>query len=237
MNPGKWSPGPNPTEAEVRAFAGADLDPSAFHVSPSQAVTLLQKCLRPSELEMIVFQSQPYYLARDQRSQLRLVRGQGDWSSCLLAMPAQELLQAGSRVADNAAPAESAMLDRYDAYYYDRDRQKPLPILRVRFADARQTWLYINPQTALIQARYTNRSRYERWLYQGLHDLDFPFLYWHRPAWDLTVIALSVGGIALIFTSIVLAVKYLQKSAKRNLRIGSVTHPKVPVSRNIPGAI
>jgi hypothetical protein len=112
------------------------------------------------------------------------------------------------------------MLNEYDAYYYDRTRQKPLPVLRLRFGDARQTWLYINPQTASIQARYTNRSRYERWLYQGLHDLDFPFLYWHRPAWDLTVIILSIGGMVLIVTSIVLAVKYLQRSAKKHIRTG-----------------
>jgi hypothetical protein len=112
-------------------------------------------------------------------------------------MPAYELMQAASRAAGNAAPLESTMLKAYDTYYYDYSHRKPLPIFRVRLADSRHTWLYINPRTALIQARYTNRSRYERWLWQGLHDLDFPFLYWHRPAWDLTVIILSIGGMAL----------------------------------------
>jgi hypothetical protein len=110
------------------------------------------------------------------------------------------------------------MLRAYDTYYYDYSHRKPLPIFRVRLADSRHTWLYINPRTALIEARYTNRSRYERWLWQGLHDLDFPFLYWHRPAWDLTVILLSIGGLALIVTSFVLAWKYLLQSTKRNLR-------------------
>jgi hypothetical protein len=43
-------------------------------------------------------------------------------------------------------------------------------------------------------------------------------LYWHRPAWDLTVILLSIGGMALIVTSFVLAWKYLLQSTKRNLR-------------------
>jgi PepSY-associated TM region len=220
MNPGKWSPGPNPTEAETLAFAGADLDPNAFDVLPARAVGLLQRCIYPNELEMISFQRKPYYVARDQRSQARLLSGQRDSESCISEMPTQELLEAGGRVAGNAPAAESAMLNDYDAYYYDRTRQKPLPVLRLRFGDARQTWLYINPKTASIQARYTNRSRYERWLYQGLHDLDFPFLYWHRPAWDLTVIILSIGGMSLIVTSIVLAVKYLQRSAKRHIRTG-----------------
>jgi hypothetical protein len=139
-----------------------------------------------------------------------------DSGECISGLPVLELLQAASRVAGGMAAADSTLLTAYDAYYYDRTRRKPLPVLRVRFADARQTWLYIDPRTSSIEARYTHRSRAERWLYQGLHDLDFPFLYWHRPAWDLTLIFLSLGGIALIVTSIVLAVKYLQKSAKRN---------------------
>src|SRR5579863_4137369 len=133
-------------------------------------------------------------------------------------MPLTELLHASGRVAGGARVVDSTLLTAYDSYYYDRTRQKPLPVLRTRFADTRQTWLYVNPATTAIEARYTNRSRYERWLYQGLHDLDFPFLYWHRPAWDLTVIVLSLGGIALIVTSLVLAVKYLSASAKRNFR-------------------
>jgi hypothetical protein len=40
-------------------------------------------------------------------------------------------------------------------------------------------------------------SRLNRWLYNGLHSLDFPFLYYRRPAWDLVVIVLSAGGLAL----------------------------------------
>ena len=65
------------------------------------------------------------------------------------------------------------------------------------------------------RARYTDRRRLERWLYSGLHDLDFPFLYWHRPAWDLTVIGLSIGGLALSLTSIVLALKYFRRQYRK----------------------
>lgn len=218
MNPGHWSPGPSPTQAEIRMFQGAGLDPDAFRLTPAHAAGLLQKCIDANEIEMLIFQGQPYYLGRDVRSRSKLLSGLGDSENCLSEVPASEIVTAASRVAGMASAAQSTLLTAYDAYYYDRTRQKPLPVVRVRFADARQTWLYIDPQTTFIQARYTNRSRYERWLYEGLHDLDFPFLYWHRPAWDVTLILLSLGGIALIVTSIVLAVKYLQQSAKRNFR-------------------
>jgi hypothetical protein len=90
-----------------------------------------------------------------------------------------------------------------------------LPVLRIRFADPQRTWLYLSPRTGRIAARFTNRSRLERWLYSGLHDLDFPFLYWHRPAWDITVIVLSIGGLALSLSSLVLALKYLRRQYRK----------------------
>ena len=44
------------------------------------------------------------------------------------------------------------------------------------------------------------RSRLERWLYDGLHSLDFPFLYYQRPLWDAVLILLSIGGIVSTVT-------------------------------------
>ena len=34
-------------------------------------------------------------------------------------------------------------------------------------------------------------SRWNRWLYHGFHSLDFPFLYYKRPLWDIVVILLE----------------------------------------------
>jgi len=211
MSPGNWSPGPSPGRAEIKAFAGADLDPDAFHLPPARAIGLIQKCIQPSDVEMIMFGGLPYYLARDAKSQVRLLSAHGDSEHCISEVAPQELLAAAKRVVGTAPVSDSELLTSYDTYYYDRNHRKPLPVLRVRFADGRRTWLYINPRTALIEARYTDRSRLERWLWYGLHDLDFPFLYWHRPTWDVTVISLCVGGFVLSITSIVLAVTYLRK--------------------------
>jgi hypothetical protein len=54
MTPGHWSPSPDHTEPEIRAFAGADLDPQAFRLAPASAIRLLQKCLQTVELEMAI---------------------------------------------------------------------------------------------------------------------------------------------------------------------------------------
>jgi hypothetical protein len=54
-----------------------------------------------------------------------------------------------------------------------------------------------------------------RWLYHGLHSLDFPWLYDHRPLWDIVVIALMIGGTALSVTSLVLAWQVLGRTLAR----------------------
>lgn len=221
MDPGNWSPGPDPGAREVRAFSGGDLDAGLFRVTPAEAAGRVQGCFRPVELDMMLFRGQPYYLARGSAGEVQLVSAAGPSSAaagaggCNFELPSDELRAAGQEAEGGAAIAEIARLDAYDAYYYDRDRQRLLPVLRIRFADPRRTWLYLSPRTGRIVARFTNRSRIERWLYSGLHDLDFPFLYWHRPAWDITVIVLSLGGLALSLTSIALAWRYLRTQLRK----------------------
>jgi hypothetical protein len=52
----------------------------------------------------------------------------------------------------------------------------------------------------------------ERWLFNGLHSLDFPFWYDVRPLWDIGVILLSIGGLALSGIGIVLGVRRIRRS-------------------------
>ena len=57
-------------------------------------------------------------------------------------------------------------------------------------------------------------SRLRRWLYQGFHSLDFPFLYFHRPLWDIVVILLSIGGTVLSFTTMLPAWRRLKRHGR-----------------------
>ena len=95
---------------------------------------------------------------------------------------------------------ESELLADYDAYYYargySRERQAPLPVMRVKFGDPMETWVYVDPALGRVVAREHRFTRVERWLFNGLHSLDFAFWYDRRPLWDIGVIALSLGGLA-----------------------------------------
>ena len=97
------------------------------------------------------------------------------------------------------------VVDQYDAYYLDRRRERPLPVILARVNDDEQTRFYIDPRTARVAGSYSTRSWMSRWLYHGLHSLDFPWLYNHRPLWDIVVITFMLGGTALCVTSLILA--------------------------------
>ncbi len=112
---------------------------------------------------------------------------------------------------------EVAWLDDYDAYYYDRQRELPLPVMRVQYGDPRATWLYLDPYRGIIVRREERSSRVNRWLYHGLHSFDFPFLYNRRPLWDVVVIFFILGGITSAVTSAAPALRRLRRHTRRLL--------------------
>jgi len=127
-----------------------------------------------------------------------------------------------ARAAMPDVPVEDASwLSEYDAHYYDLRGARPLPVLRVQYADANRTWLYVDPERGAIVQRTDDTRRLRRWLYQGLHSLDFPALYYKRPLWDIVVIGLSIGGLALSATTLLPAWRRLRRHARGFVRAGA----------------
>jgi hypothetical protein len=110
---------------------------------------------------------------------------------------------------------ETRRVTQYEGYYLDRRGQHPLPALFLRLNDAAGSMFYIDPATAHIVEAYDSASRWNRWLYHGLHSLDLPWLYAHRPAWDIAILTLLLGGTWLSITSLILAWRVLRRSLFR----------------------
>jgi hypothetical protein len=51
--------------------------------------------------------------------------------------------------------------------------------------------------------------------YNGLHSLNFPWLYNYRPLWDIVVIIFMLGGTALCVTSVVLSWRAIGRRLRR----------------------
>ena len=128
-----------------------------------------------------------------------------------------DLLAAARRAMPAASILDSVWLDEYDSYYYGRSGTRPLPVLRVRYDDPDETWLYLDPYIGAIARKEVRLTRLNRWIYHGLHSLDFPFLYEQRPAWDIVVIGLSLGGLVLSATTLTQAGRRLRRHGRRAL--------------------
>ena len=210
MDPWDWSPSTAPTRAQREAVSQGPLHPP--HVSLAQ----LQKGLAafgfetPKEIELIRFRGH-HYLRADAGLVALDAMAQGPDEM----FPADAMLGA-ARDAMPGVPIEGvSWMTEYDAYYYSRNGQLNLPVLRLRFADPQQTWLYLDPRRGAIVRKEERLSRINRWLYHGLHSLDFPFLYYRRPLWDVVVIVLSLGGIALSVTTMWAAYRRLRWGVRR----------------------
>jgi hypothetical protein len=190
----------------------------------------------PKELEYVQFRGAPYFLAyrppeahdpegwtdTDIAAYLSenlnrdhvLVSAKLPENGLFSRFPDHAMADVARQAMPGVAIRDEVWLEEYDAYYYDRSGANPLPVLRVRFEDPDETWLYLNPQHGTIIRRNQKASRLNRWLYQGLHSLDFPFMYYSRPLWDIVVIALSIGGLALSATTLVPALRRLGRRSR-----------------------
>ena len=146
--------------------------------------------------------------------------------------------EAMEKIAQEAMPGvevvDSVWLREYDNYYYNQNGERALPVLRVRYNDPKATWLYLDPFHGAM-LKQERGSRWNRWLYKGFHDLDFPFLYYSRPLWDIVIIVFSLGGTALAATTLVPSYRRLVRHAKRFgkyvIRMSSSKRaPQIPVS-------
>jgi len=188
MDPWDWHPGTSPSATVRLAFAGGPFKAETLSVADLRHALVLAAGAREAE----VVQSQGHLWLATDRGVVPLT----DHSSGLPLEP-----DAVQRLAQSAMPgvsiSEISRLDDYDSYYYDRTRNLPLPVYRVRYDDDVQTWLYVDAARGAVLRKEERLTRLNRWLYHGLHSLDFPFLYYRRPLWDLVVIALSAGGLFL----------------------------------------
>jgi uncharacterized iron-regulated membrane protein len=134
---------------------------------------------------------------------------------------------AGAPAPLNAARLE--LLDHEDAYYYGHKDTVTLPVWRAVLNDADATRIYINPTTGETQVFDGTRQRY-RWLDNGMHTLDLPFLR-IRPVWDVVVLFLLAAVTVSCATGAWLSFTRIGRDAGRVKDwLGRVAAKKPPAS-------
>ena len=152
------------------------------------------------------------------------------------ALPAADLHAAARALLP--APAQVQELREYDFYYYRRadhtmtggSGDRPLPVLRVMFDDPNATWLHLNPHTGQALEQSDRLRRASRWLFTLLHSWDWPPLLALRPLWDALMLALSLGGVALSLTGVVIGVRRLALKAAPARKAPKKPAPAAPAA-------
>jgi hypothetical protein len=223
------------------------------------AASTVSRFFMPKELELLQFGREPYWIAYrppspetvdewSSRSGVDFITPTPDGEHVLVSpfQPDRAFERFDDetvmRVAREAMPGvtilDAAWLTEYDDYYYKTVSSfdlglprmaKPLPVLRVKYDDPEQTWLYLTSSPGQI-LKSERQDRANRWGYYGLHAFDFAFLYRHRPLWDVVVVALLVGVTVSSVTSLVPACRRLARHAG-NLARAPRTETSEPSAR------
>jgi hypothetical protein len=192
--------GPEVTFRLASALRGARFEFAAFAAKdPRQALAQVGTDLQVKQLAFTFFAGEPLYLATETPDRSRVIPVHYESAAFFDPDVVASVLASASRPAEIV---EARLVDKYEAYYLDRHHELPLPALFVRLNDADRSMFYVDLKTAQIVQAYSARSRWNRWLYHGLHSFDFPWLYRYRPLWDILVLALLIGGISLSVTAV-----------------------------------
>jgi uncharacterized iron-regulated membrane protein len=188
------------------ALTGGPLLPSLFSRSPAGAWRAVASGAMPREIELTRVGGRPYYVFFGDWNQSWIVPADDEAGPARTQLDRDAFTALAARMVPGARLTEAVYRERYDAFYYSVGAVAPkrMPVLLVKFDDPDRTWYYLDPYTGGILRRYDRYGRVMRWVVNGLHTLDFPFLFEHRPAWDLTIILLSAGGLALTLTGLII---------------------------------
>ena len=208
-----------PTFDQVTAIRGDGVAVERFSVAPTVALAEFRKKFEPKEIEFLQFLSTPFYAAyegadpstRGHQDTARYAPAGVELSRVLLTaddgprvkdgFTRDELLSAARAAMPGMEPVDVAWLTDVDAYYYQRTGGTRLPALRAKFDDPDETWLYLDSRDGSLVQTEVRESRIERWLYQSLHSLDFPWVYQTPWVWYPLIVGLMLGGLALSLTS------------------------------------
>jgi hypothetical protein len=206
MDPWNWHPSTVATPQQQAAFSGGNY--SIDRVS----LESLQDALgaAPGAREARIIQSQSELSLSTDRGIVPLTSSAGQ-----VRFDESTVRTLAATAMPSAHVMEVHHLDVYDSYYSDRDGELPLPVYQIKYDDPSRTWLYVDALRGIAVRKEERLTRLNRWLYRGLHDLDFPPLYDHRPLWDIVVIGLSLGGLALAVASVAPALHRIRRNIGR----------------------
>ncbi|WFU42143.1 PepSY domain-containing protein [Bradyrhizobium sp. CB82] len=200
LNPGEYFSARGPTRDMAVRYAGHDL--------PQIAARLPSMPPGAVETRFVWIGGHPLMVLTDRNGRATTA---DPASGAAMALSDEEIFAAAGRLLPNALLTARLRLAQFDAYWYPHHSERALPVLRVGFDDAAESWFYIDPHNGDILARIDKSRRAYRWLFNAPHSLDFSPLLRFRPVWDIVTVLLSLIGTIVSTSGIVIAWRRLRR--------------------------
>jgi hypothetical protein len=217
----------DPTAADVAAFRGAALDPRSFTRDLGDTLGHCQRSLRGAvkRVELLMAGGSPFYVCSDGSGASRILRA-NDSSPPSVTLATATMARFVRPLGKGAAVESETLLQERDDYYYPTHFGPELafPVLRTRFASGLVT--YVSPGSLRVVRRYSSSGTAYRWLYPGLHSLDFPALYQRAWLWHPLIVGLLLGGGALAASGVWLSLRAATGRAPRRWRVRRINDAK-----------
>lgn len=210
-----------PTPDDVSAFRAAPLDARFFTRNLAEALHECEVSLGGAvkRIELVIAGQRPFYVCNDGRGASRILSA-NDAAPPSAALASATIAGFARALGRGAAVEAETLLDSGDAYYYPTHFEPELtfPVLRTRFTTGLVT--YVSPRTLRVVRRYSRGGAAYRWLYHGLHSLDFPALYRRSWLWHPTIVIALLGASLLSASGVWLSVRAATARARRPWRSG-----------------
>lgn len=218
MTPLDWAPFTRLNPDENGKWTGGILKPELFTLSAEKASGLFRSQLSVKEIQLVQLNGKPYFQAYQDELHTRLIEADSSGKLPFKQFEGERFIDKIKEMNPGENIIETAVLNEYDDYYYSKNKEKRLPVLRVKMSTAEETWYYVDLKTGQVVLKQEKLSRLERWLYHGLHSLDFGFIFYKRPLWDIVVIVLMLGGLTASSTGLILTCKWIRRKGKKKWR-------------------
>lgn len=204
MNPGNFSPPSRLSKAEQARWRGTQINTDSCITikPPGQHAYIKQVRGKTIHNSLFLF----YYHADSLIGHCKA----GHESSALKNAFSDNFITQTMQKVVGIEQEKTNKLHHYNQYYYDTDKEKPLPVLQYYKKDSDLVY-YADPRRAKIVHKESVNGRWHRWLYDGLHTWNFS-LGWHDSlSWQIMIILFLSGGTALSVTGVILTVRWLKK--------------------------
>ena len=206
MDHGRLLSVPTPRAEQIDRLRGLSLADAAARFDLQW-----MRAMPPSrELGVLAFGGRAWLLRQTRRGTSLYAPGAAPPAS-LSRLPDSSIAAAVARVWPDSDILSVQDVAPRDTYTRLRNSRLPESAVRLILDDKASTWVHVDAATGRILSIMDRSRRLNRWLFNGLHSLDFPGFSERRPLWDVVILALLTLGLGFSVTGVYISYAHLRR--------------------------